>query len=253
MFIYLIINAVTGKYYIGQHKGFNLKQYLQKKFYDANHNRGGQSYLYASMRKYGRDVFSIHALRSDIRTKKELDRLEKLFIISLDSRNPEVGYNICRGGEGFTGSHSPETRKALGDAAKKMWKNPIIRQSIVSKMKNHLVSDNVIAFCRAKKGIKHTPEAVENMSRAHIGKKASLETRYKMAESRRGQKRSLTTRQLLSAQKLGNLNPMKNPETAHKVSNALIGRKQSFETNAKRAATMRLVWATRRAAHGLKG
>ena len=91
------------------------------------------------------------------------------------------------------------------------------------------------------------------MSRAHIGKKASLETRYKMAESRRGQKRSLTTRQLLSAQKLGNLNPMKNPETAHKVSNALIGRKQSFETNAKRAATMRLVWATRRAAHGLKG
>jgi len=40
MFIYLIVNHTTGKYYVGQHKGDNLKKYLQRKFSEARHDRG---------------------------------------------------------------------------------------------------------------------------------------------------------------------------------------------------------------------
>lgn len=35
MVIYLIVNRVTGKYYVGQHKGDNLNAYFQTKVYAA--------------------------------------------------------------------------------------------------------------------------------------------------------------------------------------------------------------------------
>ena len=47
MFVYLIANHETGKYYVGQHKGNNLKQYLQKKFYEARHYLSRRSRSYA--------------------------------------------------------------------------------------------------------------------------------------------------------------------------------------------------------------
>ena len=70
MFIYLIVNRVTGKYYVGQHRGNNLRKYLQTKLSDAFKHRGGRSYLFASMRKHGREAFTIHALLSDVETTR---------------------------------------------------------------------------------------------------------------------------------------------------------------------------------------
>ena len=69
MFIYLIVNHITGKYYVGQHKGNNLKKYFQTKLSDAQRHRGGRSHLFASVRKHGRDAFTVHALLSDIQTR----------------------------------------------------------------------------------------------------------------------------------------------------------------------------------------
>ena len=115
MFIYLIVNHTTGKYYVGQHKGNNLRKYLQTKLSDAFKNRGGSSHLFASMRKHGREAFTIHALLSDIHTKPELDAYERDFITFLKSQDPEYGYNICRGGEGFTGPHTDETKRMCGE------------------------------------------------------------------------------------------------------------------------------------------
>jgi len=100
MFIYLIVNHVTGKYYVGQHKGTDLKKYLQKKFWAAKHQLYGSSHLFNSIRKYGREVFTIHALLSDVQTRPELDAYERDFIAFLKSQDPEFGYNIARGGEG---------------------------------------------------------------------------------------------------------------------------------------------------------
>jgi hypothetical protein len=63
------------------------------------------------MCKYPKDVWEIHPLVSDIQTKEELDKQEKYFIGLLSSRNHEIGYNICKGGEGFTGPHTEEWKK----------------------------------------------------------------------------------------------------------------------------------------------
>src|SRR5208337_1334104 len=103
MFIYLIVNRATGKYYVGQHKGNSLKKYLQTKFSDAKHQKNGSSHLFNSMRKHPKEAWSIHALLSDVRTRPELDQHERDFIAFLRSRDPEHSYNICRGGEGFSG------------------------------------------------------------------------------------------------------------------------------------------------------
>src|SRR5208283_2691020 len=104
------VNHSTEKYYVGQHKGNNLKQYLQKKFYEADKRLGGQSRLYASMRKHGRDV--------------------------------------CRGGEGFTGPHSSKTRKKIRttllgrrhtpDAIARMKANPRTEKQLVNLNRNGL-------------------------------------------------------------------------------------------------------------------
>lgn len=120
MFIYLIVNHETGKYYVGQHKGNNLKKYLQKKLSSARHQHSGQSHLFNAMRKYPQSsIWSIHALRDDIQTRTELDETERDFIKFLRSQDPEYGYNICQGGEGFTGPHTEETRANIAEATRK--------------------------------------------------------------------------------------------------------------------------------------
>lgn len=135
MYVYLIVNRVTGKYYVGQHKGNSLKKYFQTKLSDAFSNRGGRSHLYASMRKHGRGAFTIHALLSDVQSKVELDAYERDFIAFLKSQDPEYGYNICRGGEGFTGPHSEETKRKNTENSLTTWQDPEIRTRRVENQK----------------------------------------------------------------------------------------------------------------------
>jgi len=193
MFIYLIVNHVTGKYYVGQHKGNNLRKYLQTKFsqawYELKRGRGGSSHLFRSMRKHGRDVFTIHALLSDVQTRPELDAYEKDFIAFLKSQDPEYGYNICRGGEGFTGPHTSETRQKISQASYRMWKHPKIKELLISKMRGHLVSENVIKVLQARRGLKASTQTIEKLRNSHIG----------LASSRRKPVRCVDTDEIFSS------------------------------------------------------
>ncbi len=106
MFIYLIVNHVTGKYYVGQHKGKNLRKYLQQKMSHARSGVSENSHLYASMRKHPNlSDWSIHALRSDIQSREELDRTENDFIKFLKAQDEGFGYNLRCGTY-----HPPEGR-----------------------------------------------------------------------------------------------------------------------------------------------
>src|SRR5208282_5634899 len=132
MFIYLIINHVTGKYYVGQHKGEDLKRYFQKKFSAARHARGS-SHLFNSMRKHPLPCdWSIHALLSDVQTRPELDTYEKDFIAFLKSQDPEYGYNICRGGEGFTGPHTEQWKRNQSQKLKAIGHKPTTEATLRS-------------------------------------------------------------------------------------------------------------------------
>jgi hypothetical protein len=152
MYIYVISNSATGKIYVGQHKGTNLRQYLQKKLYDAAKGRGGSSRLYASMRKHPKEVWSIEPLISEIQTREAVDAWEQTLIAMLDTRNPEIGYNICRGGEGFTGKHSESARQKIIENTRRMWERPEIRENFTAKMTGHPVSDETVQKIKAARG-----------------------------------------------------------------------------------------------------
>lgn len=112
MFVYVIVNDVNLKIYIGKTTRPNLVQYLQQKCYEAGKRLGGNSHLYAAIRKYGREHFHIYPLFTGT-TNVEICTHEQLLIKAFAVQNPEVGYNICRGGEGRTDKgwhHTPETR-----------------------------------------------------------------------------------------------------------------------------------------------
>lgn len=87
MYIYLIVNHVTGRYYVGQHKGGNLRQYFQQKCWEAEHELSPRSRLYAAIRENGRDNFTIHALLSDVQTRLELNQHEREFITFLRAQD----------------------------------------------------------------------------------------------------------------------------------------------------------------------
>ena len=146
MYVYLITNAVNGKIYVGQHKGDNLVQYLQKKFWAAQHKPKERSSLFAAIRKHGRENFSIEPIaevHGDM-PKAVLNSLETFCIAFLDSRNHEKGYNICRGGEGFTGPHSEEAKKKNAAASRLMWQRPGVKENFSAKMKGHATSSETI-------------------------------------------------------------------------------------------------------------
>jgi len=236
MFIYLIVNRVTGKYYVGQHKGKDLKRYFQKKFSSARHVRGS-SHLFNSMRKHPLPCdWSIHALLSDVQTRAELDAYERDFIAFLKSRDPEYGYNICRGGEGFTGPHTEESRRKSSLNNARYWKgkkrpvetytkiiatrrekygtgtppgwnqNP---ELIAKRVASRRTKGNYGVYIPSYLGKHHTEEAKQKIREKRLGQAASPESRHKMSESHKRLKKKLSEaqRRHLSEINIGENNP----------------------------------------------
>lgn len=202
MFIYLIVNHETGKYYVGQHKGTNLQKYLQQKFSHAQREISKGSHLYNSMRAHpDSSVWSIHALRSDIQNREDLNQIEKDFIRFLRSQDPEYGYNICSGGEGIDPDiKSKQTRKLwtnldyrtkqVGER-KKRW-TPEYRAQHAQRMKNsHLAMEALIHR-------NHLPVSLQTRQKlryAHLGLKRSKESRRKQGLSISGDKNHMYGKQ----------------------------------------------------------
>jgi hypothetical protein len=135
MFVYLIVNDVNLKIYVGKTTNRNLKQYLQSKISDALGRRyHGRSHLLAAIRKYGRDHFHIHPLFEG-QTNKEICEQEKILIKALGVQHSDIGYNICRGGEGFTGLHSEESKKKNIENSLQTWQDPEIRERRITNQR----------------------------------------------------------------------------------------------------------------------
>ncbi len=191
MFVYIIVNEVSGKFYIGKTISKNLGKYLKDKIWEAEHRSSLRSHLYAAIRKCGPEHFHIFPLISDCQTNDELCHWERLLIKALKSQHPDIGYNICRGGEGFTGPHSPETKKKIADASVEMWKREDIRENFTAKVSgrpaNH-TPEGREAIRLSRLGAKATPETLQKLQDSHTGLTRSQESRIKQAASVTGEK-----------------------------------------------------------------
>ena len=173
MFIYVIVNSETLKIYIGQHKGTNLRQYLQQKISEANRRISKRSRLYASMRKHSKEFWSIHPLIANLQTREECNYWEKLLIRALHTQHVEIGYNICPGGEsaphgndhghGNKGRVMSDTwRQRMSESAKRRFSDPQER----------------LKHSEAHKGKSMPPRSYihrQHLSEALMGRKASAE------------------------------------------------------------------------------
>jgi group I intron endonuclease len=98
--VYKTTNHINGKIYIGRKLTKNLNDgYL-----------GSGNHFKRALNKYGQDNFYREILEF-CQDRKQLSEREIWWIAELDARNPIIGYNIGRGGEGSNLEHFTEEHK----------------------------------------------------------------------------------------------------------------------------------------------
>jgi group I intron endonuclease len=119
MYIYKLTNNVNGKIYVGKTIRKNLSQYLYYKRWNASHGNRANMRVVSAIAKYGWENFSVEVLATPA-TPEWCEYLEILWIMMLDARNPQVGYNVHKGGgKGALGIRmSEECKRKIGNANK---------------------------------------------------------------------------------------------------------------------------------------
>ena len=124
--VYVHINKVNGKMYVGQTVyGDNPnKRWLN------GHGYVNQKYFGKAVKKYGWDNFEHEVVASNL-TKAEADAFEMLLIKQLNTTNPLFGYNITFGGGGSVGYHlSEESKQKCRDSMQKYYSDPAYIQKM---------------------------------------------------------------------------------------------------------------------------
>lgn len=146
-YVYKITNNITGKIYVGKR---------EKPFLDCNYWGSGK-HISNSIKKYGVDNFSRDVLGWYC-DKQSLCEAEQRFIKELNATDPSIGYNIADGGQGGSGKHSDEWKKAHSGSGNGRYGRP--------------VSDDTRAkISKANKGKVRSQEVKDKMSASLTGKK----------------------------------------------------------------------------------
>lgn len=156
--IYKTTNLINGKIYIEKDKNNNPKYF------------GSGIYIARAIKKYGKENFSKNTIdKSD--NREELDQKEIFWIKFYDAKNPNIGYNIHKGGKG--GSESGENSTFYG---KKHSKETKIKMSIWQKGKPKSEE--------AKNNMKANHANFKDNNHPMFGRKHSEKTKIKMRESK---------------------------------------------------------------------
>lgn len=117
MLIYLITNLINNKIYIGQTcRSFDeRKKEYTKEYNRINPNSKKCRLIIRAIHKYGIENFKFEILHDNIKTKEELNKLERKYIKLYNSTIDKNGYNIELGGNGI-GKHSEQTKKKISEA-----------------------------------------------------------------------------------------------------------------------------------------
>lgn len=110
--IYMILNVINGKIYIGQSR--DIKNRWKQHKSDLNCNRHINEHLQSAWNKYGEENFEFIILCEC--EENQLNTLEQYYIFELFSYNPKVGYNNDYGGA--SGIPSEETKNKISKSLK---------------------------------------------------------------------------------------------------------------------------------------
>lgn len=155
-YIYLTINKVNHKTYIGQ-------KMLKNKSWDKDRYLGSGVLLKKAIKKYGKENFEKFLIQF-CESKDELNKQETFWIAEYRKRGL-AQYNIANGGYGGSGPLSEETKRKISEATK--------GRPAWNKGKTGVYSDEVL-------------EKMRKNNKGNLGKKFSDEHRKKIAESLKG-------------------------------------------------------------------
>lgn len=160
MYVYLITNTINGKKYVGKttlsiEDRFKRHQYVSKR---------DSTYLYAAMRKYGVENFTI-SLLEEVHDASILSSKEMIWISNI---NPE--YNMTKGGDGGDTSSSKRYKEYMKSHSEKMSgaNNPFYGKKHNDETKRKI--------SEKKTGTILTEETKQKISVANLGKKKTPES-----------------------------------------------------------------------------
>jgi group I intron endonuclease len=144
--IYLVVNTVNGKKYVGQTKGKVSRRWTNHK---SSARRGQDCYFYRAIRKHGHENFKLFVLElSD--TLEQSNDAERFWIKYFDTTNDAFGYNGLIGG---AFQPTPETGRKISEGKLKSFaENPELKAAVIK------------AISEARSGIPLSEEHRDNIS-----------------------------------------------------------------------------------------
>ena len=207
--IYMYINKVNGKRYVGKAKDFNKRH---------NQHLKGKLLIDKKLREYGEENFEIVILEGNIETDSQLGQLEDFYINKYETycKNGK-GYNIAKGG------HGGDTLKGMTDEQYKEWyrknsesKKGILatdeaRKNMSEAQKQRVQQED---YVNSFKGKHHTDEWKQQHSEKVKGRKHTEEELEKMCSSQKQRWQNITDEERIefgkkvSERQTGEKNPM---------------------------------------------
>ena len=197
--VYVIVNLVNGKTYVGK---ANNAQKRWTNHLSAARSKSPRSLIARAIRKHGSGNFRFDVL-AHYPSEEEALRWEGWWISFFESNVSGKGYNLDAGGHGGK-TLTAETRARISDALRGRCKSAahvanmskaassraapsaeVVERRAASNRGRQRTPEQKRRIAEAKKGVRFSEEQRAHMAAAHRGNTHSAETRAKMAASQR--------------------------------------------------------------------
>ena len=232
-FIFLAVNMISGKVYVGQTIRTIEKEWgeifadgkaLRKKRQADPTKNMYERYIHNAIAKYPDDVWNLQLI--DIAyNKTELDDKEQFYIKIFDSMNPKCGYNMTTGGT-TGGKLSPVVKEKVRNSVKNVWEMPGYRERLGKAQGKAWKNEK----CKEKARVAQK-KAWENEERKEKAKKAQTELwndEMKREQMIVGIKEAATERWKSPSKKM-----LDNLEKMHQITRKIISNVREFLNDIK--------------------
>ena len=176
--IYMHINKIDGKKYIGQ----TVQSHNPNRRWKNGNGYKSNQYFYNAILKYGWDNFEHKILYRDL-TRDEANQLEEQLIQEVNTTNPEYGYNLAFGGNANFPSEEARQKMRDNHADFNGANNPFYGKKLTEEH-NLKLQEGHKQKCAGINhpilGRKHSEETKEKLRVSHLRENLSFEILEKM-------------------------------------------------------------------------